>query len=131
MSESEGIRVDKWLWAARVFKTRTMAGEACRGGKVKIDEATVKASRELKEGEIITVKLDQLTKTIQVKSLIKNRVAAKLLEGVYVDLTPDEEYERLQLMREFNYERRDRGVGRPTKKERRLIEDLKKPIKKT
>jgi ribosome-associated heat shock protein Hsp15 len=125
----ESIRVDKWLWAARIFKTRTQAGEACKGGKVRIDDQLVKASREIKEGEQLTIQLEQLTKTVQVKSLIKNRVSAKMLDDVYVDCTPAEEYERLQLMREFNYERRDRGTGRPTKKERRLIEVLKVKIK--
>lgn len=129
MTETNTIRIDKWLWAARIFKTRTLAGEACRGGKIKIDEQAVKPSRELKENEVISIKLDQLTKTVQVKSLIKNRVSAKQVVDVYEDLTPTGEYERLQLMREFNYERRERGIGRPTKKERRLIEVLKKEIK--
>lgn len=129
MTETNSIRIDKWLWAARIFKTRTLAGEACRGGKIKIDEQAVKPSRELKENEVISIKLDQLTKTIQVKSIIKNRVSAKQVVDVYEDLTPTGEYERLQLMREFNYERRERGIGRPTKKERRLIEVLKKEIK--
>ncbi len=129
MTETNTIRIDKWLWAARIFKTRTLAGEACRGGKIKIDEQAVKPSRELKENEVISIKLDQLTKTVQVKSLIKNRVSAKQVVDVYDDLTPTGEYERLQLMREFNYERRERGIGRPTKKERRLIEVLKKEIK--
>jgi ribosome-associated heat shock protein Hsp15 len=129
MTETNTIRIDKWLWAARIFKTRTLAGEACRGGKIKIDEQAVKPSREVKENEVISIKLDQLTKTVQVKSLIKNRVSAKQVIDVYEDLTPTGEYERLQLMREFNYERRERGIGRPTKKERRLIEVLKKEIK--
>jgi ribosome-associated heat shock protein Hsp15 len=129
MIENNTIRIDKWLWAARIFKTRTLAGEACRGGKIKIDDQAVKPSRELKENEVISIKLDQLTKTVQVKSLIKNRVSAKQVADVYEDLTPTGEYERLQLMREFNYERRERGIGRPTKKERRLIEVLKKEIK--
>jgi ribosome-associated heat shock protein Hsp15 len=129
MIENNTIRIDKWLWAARIFKTRTLAGEACRGGKIKIDDQAVKPSRELKENEVISIKLDQLNKTVQVKSLIKNRVSAKQVADVYEDLTPTGEYERLQLMREFNYERRERGIGRPTKKERRLIEVLKKEIK--
>ncbi len=125
----DSIRIDKWLWAARIYKTRTLAGEACKGGKVKIDDQVVKPSREIKSGETITIKLDHLTKTVQVIGLIKNRVSAKLLDDVYIDLTPVEEYERLQLMREFNYEHRERGAGRPTKKERRLIDGLKSKIK--
>lgn len=129
MKQESPIRIDKWLWAARIFKTRTQAADACRKGRVKIDEQVVKASRELKAGELVTIKLDQLTKTVKVIDVIKNRVSAKMLDDVYEDCTPDEEYERLQMLREFNYERRDRGIGRPTKKERRLIENLKPKIK--
>ncbi len=90
MIENNTIRIDKWLWAARIFKTRTLAGEACRGGKIKIDDQAVKPSRELKENEVISIKLDQLNKTVQVKSLIKNRVSAKQVADVYEDLTPPE-----------------------------------------
>ncbi|MBU1009029.1 MAG: RNA-binding S4 domain-containing protein [Bacteroidetes bacterium] len=125
MIDESSKRLDKWLWSARIYKTRTLAGDACRGGKVKIDGQAVKPSRELKIGDIIAVHFQQYTKTIQVKQLLKNRVSAKQLDEVYKDLTPAEEYEHMQLMREFNYERRDRGVGRPTKKERRSIVKLK------
>ncbi len=129
MKKSDPIRIDKWLWAARIYKTRTQAADACKKGRVKIDDQVVKASRELKEGELVSIKLDQLTKTVKVIGLIKNRVSAKMLDDVYEDCTPNEEYERLQMLREFNYERRDRGIGRPTKKERRLIDILKPKIK--
>jgi ribosome-associated heat shock protein Hsp15 len=122
---NDEVRIDKWLWASRVFKTRTLAGEACRAGKVKISGQAVKPSREIKLGDVIEVRLTHMVKSLEVKQLLKNRVSAKQLPEVYVDLTPAEEYERVQLMREFNYERRDRGIGRPTKKERRLIDSLK------
>lgn len=122
---SDSVRIDKWLWAARLFKTRAIAVEACKGGKVKIDQQTVKPSREVKQGEQITVQQEQLHKTVEVLSLIKNRVSAKQLDEVYIDRTPAEEYERIELMRQFKTEYRDRGAGRPTKKDRRIIDKLK------
>ena len=119
------VRIDKWLWAARLFKTRAIATDAIKGGKVKIDDTVVKPSREVKEGDVIQVQIEQLHKVVQVKSLVKNRVPAKLVHEVYVDLTPAEEYERIEFMRAYKSEWRDRGAGRPTKKERRLIEKMK------
>ena len=124
---SEGIRIDKWLWAVRIFKTRSLAGEACKSGKVIINDIPVKPSREVKLDDIITIRLRQLTKTVQVTGLLKNRVAAKFVINYLADLTPKEEYDKLKMTKETNYEHRQRGFGRPTKKERRLIEKLKKP----
>jgi ribosome-associated heat shock protein Hsp15 len=121
----EEIRIDKWLWAVRLFKTRTLATEACKVGKIKIDGKSVKASREIKVGETISIQQNPITKTVQVKNIIKNRVGAKLVADYMIDLTPQEEYDKLKLMNELNYEKRDRGVGRPTKKERRIITKLK------
>lgn len=121
----DSVRIDKWLWAVRVFKTRSQASEACRGGKVKIDGQNVKPSREVKEGEKIEVQLGIFKKTLRVKQVVKNRVAAKLVPDLAEDLTPAEQYEKMDMLRQLNYERRDRGVGRPTKKERREIERLK------
>lgn len=126
---SETIRIDKWLWAVRLFKTRSLAGEACRGGKVKIANQALKPSKEIKVGDVIEVQMDQLNKVVQVKAISGNRVSAKLVENLLADLTPKEEYERIELMKAFNSERRQRGLGRPTKKERREIDDLKKPLK--
>ncbi|MEZ5199733.1 MAG: RNA-binding S4 domain-containing protein [Bacteroidales bacterium] len=123
---SDGIRIDKWLWAVRIFKTRNQAAEACRAGKVKIDGQSVKPSRELKLQELIVIQIGQLSKTIEVKGLLQNRVGAKLVEEYLIDHTPAEEYEKIKMMRELNYEHRDKGFGRPTKRERRLIEKLKK-----
>ena len=121
-----GLRIDKWLWAVRIFKTRNQAADACKAGKVKIDGSNVKPSREIKINDIITVQIGALTKTIKVTGIIKNRVSAKLAVDYVEDLTPEEEYEKLKLMKEVNFEKRDRGVGRPTKKERRIITKLKK-----
>ncbi len=126
---ADDLRIDKWLWAVRIYKTRTMAGEACRAGKIKIDGIAVKPSRIIKPEDIITVSLGPLTRTVKVKALIHNRVSAKLVPESLEDLTPAEEYERIKFMQELNAERRDRGTGRPTKKERRLIDRLKGPEK--
>ncbi|GAP43677.1 ribosomal 50S subunit-recycling heat shock protein, contains S4 domain [Lentimicrobium saccharophilum] len=126
---ADDLRIDKWLWAVRIYKTRTMAGEACRAGKIKIDGIAVKPSRIIKPEDIITVSLGPLTRTVRVKALIHNRVSAKLVPDSLEDLTPAEEYERIKFMQELNAERRDRGTGRPTKKERRLIDRLKGPEK--
>jgi ribosome-associated heat shock protein Hsp15 len=123
---SEGLRIDKWLWAVRIFKTRSLAGEACRAGKVKIEEITVKPSREIKVNDIIEIRLGIYTKTVKVTGLLHNRVAAKFVSEHLVDLTPPEEYDKQKIQHEINYEFRPRGEGRPTKKERRLIEKLKK-----
>lgn len=122
----ESIRIDKWLWAVRLFKTRTQASDACRGGKVKIDGQNVKPSREIRVGEEIEVQLGPIKKEVGVIEILKNRVGAKLVENYMDDLTPVEEYEKLDMLKQLNYEKRDRGVGRPTKKNRREIIKLKK-----
>ncbi len=122
---AEELRIDKWLWAVRIYKTRTLAGDSCRAGKVKIEGIAVKPSRILKPGDIMTVSLGPLTRTIKVKALIQNRVSAKLVPDSLEDLTPIEEYERIKFMHEHNAEYRDRGTGRPTKKDRRFIDRLK------
>ena len=123
--EDKEVRVDKWLWAVRLYKTRTLATEACKAGRVKIAGQPIKASRVLKIGDEIEVHLGSLNKTVKVKELLHNRVCPKLVEQYLIDLTPIEEYERLELIREFNYEKRPRGTGRPTKLDRRQIERLK------
>ncbi len=119
-------RIDKWLWSVRLFKTRSQATEACRSGKITINEQTLKPSREARIGDVIVIRQGPLTKTVQVKELLKSRVGAKLVSDYMIDLTPEEEYIKLQMTREVNFEIRDRGMGRPTKKERRIIERLKK-----
>ncbi len=118
-----GVRIDKYLWAVRIFKTRSMAIDAIKGGKVKLAGDNVKPSRDVKEGETYTVQLTQFQKTIRVKALLENRVAAKDVELYLEDLTPEEEYKSIDRMRETRFVWRDRGTGRPTKKERRDIEE--------
>jgi ribosome-associated heat shock protein Hsp15 len=119
------IRIDKWLWAVRLFKTRTSASDACRGGKVKMDGQNVKPSRDIRVGDEIEVQLGIVRKKVAVKAILKNRVGAKLVENYMVDLTPVEEYEKLDMLKQLNYEKRERGTGRPTKKNRRDITKLK------
>lgn len=123
---SEAPRIDKWLWAVRIYKTRSMATEACRSGKVKIGGQEVKPSREVKLEDEVAINLGPITKTLKVTGLIERRVSAPLAAENYEDLTPEEEYERAKIARETNFEKREKGVGRPTKKERRIIERLKK-----
>jgi ribosome-associated heat shock protein Hsp15 len=122
----DGVRIDKWLWAVRIFKTRNQAAAACKGGRVKIDGQAVKASREVKVGEEIKVSLTSFTRTIRVSALLENRVGPRLVADYMDDLTPPEEYEKQKMKQELNTEYRKRGEGRPTKKERRVIERLKK-----
>ncbi len=120
------VRIDKWLWAVRAFKTRSMASAACRSGKVKINDQVVKPSRDVAVDDvIIVVKNPQFTRTLKVKEILANRVSAKLVPQYAEELTPKEEYEKLKKYNEINWERRDRGIGRPTKRERRDIDRLK------
>lgn len=119
-----GVRIDKWLWMVRVFKTRTMATDACNAGKVKMNGDNLKPSKIVKSTEIFTIKIDQLDKTIQVIDTPKSRVGAPLVPIYYTDLTTPEEYERVKALR-TRFEIRDHGDGRPTKRDRRQIDYLK------
>ena len=118
-------RIDKYLWAVRLYKTRSLATEACRCGHVRMVGQTLKASHEIKEGEVYEISIEQLHKVVQVKKLLDHRVGAALVPDYLVDLTPQEEYERIQMVRQYSFEKRDRGIGRPTKRDRREIEDFK------
>ena len=119
------IRIDKYLWAVRLFKTRRMATDALRAGRIKLNGMPVKPSHEISVGEIYEVNIEQMHRTVQVKELLANRVGAKLVENYLTDLTPQEEYERIQMARQYSFEKRDRGAGRPTKRDRREIEQFK------
>lgn len=121
----EPVRIDKWLWAIRVYKTRNQAAEACRAGKVKMESGSVKPSREVKSGDVIEISAGPVKRTLEVIEPIKNRVGAKLVSQFALDHTPQEEYDKLKMIKEMNFERRDHGSGRPTKKQRRLIDYLK------
>ena len=118
------VRMDKWLWAVRLYKTRTMAASACTAGKVRIGGQPVKAARNVRIGEVITATTGEVTRTIKVTGLIEQRVSAPLVAQCYEDLTPASEYQK---PREPNFQPlllRPRGSGRPTKKDRRKIEGL-------
>jgi ribosome-associated heat shock protein Hsp15 len=131
MSRNENIRIDKFLWAVRIFKTRSLASEACRKGKVKINNVQVKPSRILTEQETIIVKKPPLIYSYIVIEPIENRVSAKLVHLFINDITPDEEKAKI-LNRELAvFVNRDKGTGRPTKKERRNIDRLKKDLDQT
>lgn len=120
----ENVRIDKWLWMVRLFKTRSIATEACNAGKVKMDGNNLKPSKNIKENEVYVVRIGQLEKTVQVLGSPKSRVGAPLVPQFYTDLTPPEEYERVKML-SMRFEHRDRGEGRPTKRDRRQIEFVK------
>lgn len=123
---SQSVRIDKWLWCVRVFKTRSMATDACRSGKVTINGQEVKPSRDVAAGDEVNVVINpHFTKTLRVVQSLNNRVGAALVANYATDLTTPEEYNRLKVFNELQAERRDRGIGRPTKKQRRDIERLK------
>ena len=120
----EGIRIDKYLWAIRVFKTRTDATDACKGGKVKIGTVNTKPSREVQVGEVISVRKGAVTFTYKVLQLVDHRLGAKLVPDFAENLTPESEIEKLRAPVESFFLTRDRGTGRPTKKDRREIEQI-------
>lgn len=117
-------RLDKWLWSVRVFKTRPLATEACRSGKVFIGELEAKPGRDVHVGEIVTVHLAEVTRTLKVVGLPRSRVGAKQLPEFMTDLTPAAEYERAKQASLEHQLARHRGLGRPTKKERRDMAGL-------
>jgi ribosome-associated heat shock protein Hsp15 len=120
----EKERIDKWLWAVRVFKTRTQATEACRKGRILVNGMEAKPSKEIKSGESIVVRKPPLVYNYTVKSLTNNRLPAKSVPEYLNDQTSPEELEKLKVKDSFFYTR-DRGTGRPTKKERREIDKLR------
>ena len=119
----EEARIDKWLWAARVYKTRTIAVEAIKNSRVTIGGVNVKPSRTIKAGDIIDVKKPPITYTFRVLRPIEQRVGAKLLPEIYENITAPEQYELLELSKISGFVDRARGTGRPTKKERRSLDE--------
>ena len=118
------VRVDKWLWAVRIYKTRSLATEACKKGRVIIDDVQVKPSREIKTGDIILVRKLPVIYTYKVKDVLEKRLSARLVQDYIEDLTSVEELNKLNI-NETIFVKRDRGTGRPTKKERRVIDRMK------
>lgn len=109
-------RLDKWLWATRIYKTRTLAADACKNGRVSINGAQAKPSRTVKAGDEVAVKKSPITYTFRVKQAIEKRVGAKLLPDVLENITKPEQYELLEMSRISGFVGRARGTGRPTKK---------------
>jgi ribosome-associated heat shock protein Hsp15 len=115
-------RIDKWLWAMRLFKTRTIAAEACKKGRVTMQQVTVKPSRNIKVGDIIQVKRPPVTYSFKVLALTENRLGAKLVPEYMENVTTSDQLELLELSKVSGYMGRDRGTGRPTKKDRRDLD---------
>jgi ribosome-associated heat shock protein Hsp15 len=125
------IRVDKWLWSIRIFKSRTLATDACKGGKVKVAGVSIKPSYQITEGDIVVVKKNGFNFEFRANTLIEKRVGAAIAVTCYEDVTPAEE--KIKYAAWFSNaapsnEKRERGTGRPTKKERREIDDLKDDV---
>lgn len=124
----DAIRLDKYLWAVRVFKTRSDAAEAIRNNKVTVNGAWAKPSREVKIGDVIAVRKQAVTYSYKVLDLVSSRQPAKQVAAYCLDITPQEERDKLNVPRETIFVFRDRGTGRPTKKERRELDGLMEEI---
>lgn len=121
---SDTARIDKWLWAARIFKTRSIAVEAIKNGRVSIGGMNVKPSRPIKAGETIDVRKPPVTYSFKVLKTIEQRVGAKLIPEIYENVTDPKQYELLEMSRISGFVDRARGTGRPTKKERRALDSF-------
>lgn len=117
-------RLDKWLWAVRIFKSRSLASDACRAGSVAVNELPAKAGRDVHAGEIVTVKQGLVLRTLRVVDVPRSRVGAKLVANFCTDLTPKEELEKGRTRSVQQVLAREKGSGRPTKRDRRLLDDL-------
>lgn len=117
-------RIDKWLWAARIYKTRTIATDACKNSRITINGAFAKPSRTVKVGDEVSVRKPPITYTYRVLSPIEKRVGAKLIPEILENITPPEQYEVLEMSRISGFVDRARGTGRPTKKDRRALDDF-------
>ena len=124
MHESEKLRIDKYLWAIRAFKTRSVSTEACKAGRIKLNGQNLKASYVVKIGEVYTLQKGSDKKIIQVVGLLERRVDAKTAVNFYKDLTPVEDTPEYKYMFQSPTLSRDRGAGRHTKRDRREIDDL-------
>ncbi|MHC1702678.1 MAG: RNA-binding S4 domain-containing protein [Tenuifilaceae bacterium] len=123
--EKEGnYRVDKWLWSVRIFKTRTIAAEYCKKGRVLMNDNPVKPSKELRVGDIVLVRKPPITYSFRVKGVPKNRLGAKLVSDYIENITPREELQKIDPSFMAFYGTRERGTGRPTKRDRRTIDTI-------
>ena len=121
-------RIDKWLWAARIFKTRTIAAAACKKGQVSMGGTQLKASRMVKVGDVINVRKPPITYSFRVLQPIERRVGAKLIPEILENVTSPEQYELLEMSKISGFVGRAKGTGRPTKKERRSLDDFREYV---
>ena len=119
---TDEARIDKWLWAARIFKTRTIAADACKNGRVMVNDVNVKPSRMVKVGDKVSVRKPPVTYSFRILKTIEQRVGAKLLPEIYENITTPDQYELLEMTRISGFVNRQRGTGRPTKKDRRAMD---------
>lgn len=124
---ADTARIDKWLWASRIFKTRSLAANACKNGRVTINGVNVKPSHMVKTGETVSVKKPPVTYSFKILQSIEQRVGAKLIPGIYENVTDPKQYEILEMNRISGFIDRARGTGRPTKKERRSLDAFIEP----
>ena len=125
MAEKHTTRIDKWLWAVRIFKTRALASDACAGGKIKIDGNAVKASRNIVHNDIVQVRKGVVKYLFKVRKIAEKRMGAKLVPDFLEDMTPEEELAKLQSAHKQPIQTREKGQGRPTKKERRVMDKMR------
>ena len=118
------VRIDKWLWAMRIFKTRTVATEACKKGRILMGGVAVKPSRTIKEGDIINVRKPPVTYSFRVKALAQNRLGARLVPDYMENITPKSELDLLDVVRISGFIDRRKGLGRPTKREGRDLAEF-------
>ncbi|MBN2805574.1 MAG: RNA-binding S4 domain-containing protein [Prolixibacteraceae bacterium] len=119
------VRIDKWLWAVRLFKTRSLASEACRKGNVKVNGSEAKPSREIHAGHVVEVRENPVTYRYKVLDVAEKRMGAKLVPQYCEDTTPPENLEILNMQKYMKWSERDKGTGRPTKKDRRELDDFR------
>ena len=119
---TDEARIDKWLWAARIFKTRTIAADACKNGRIAVNGTNVKPSRTVRAADVVSVRKPPVTYSFRVIKTIEQRVGAKMLPEIYENITPQDQYDLLEMNRISGFAGRARGTGRPTKKDRRQLD---------
>lgn len=127
MTNSEA-RIDKWLWAARIFKTRSIAAAACKKGQVSMGGTQIKASRMVKAGDVVSVRKPPITYSFRILQPIERRVGAKLIPEILDNVTAPDQYELLEMSKISGFVGRAKGTGRPTKKERRSLDDFRDEV---
>ncbi len=124
------MRIDKYLWCVRYFKTRSISTQACKKGIVKIDNSSVKPSRDIYPGDNLQVRINQINYTLQIIDLPKSRIGAKLVDLYRKDTTPKEAFKKIEFLKYSKDYYRKKGTGRPSKKDRRDLEDFTKSVSK-